>query len=96
MKKALELASEIAKQKAELSFSEVSDSFKFDPDMTDDINEDDSRDWSKVFRRVELMTAPALVRTGDSSGEDYHVKTPVVKAEVICSIPLERHHTTPL
>ena len=95
LKKALELASEIAKQKVEISFSDVNDSLSFDPDMMDDINEDDSRDWSQVFRRVRLVTAPALVRSGDSSGEDYHVKTPIVKAEVICSIALQRTHTTP-
>lgn len=86
VKRALELASEIAKQKAELCFPKFNDSSVFNPDLMDDIKQDDSEDWSKFPRKVQLVTAPALVRSGDLNGDDHHVKTAVVKAEVICSI----------
>lgn len=91
VKQALELASEIAKQKAELYFSRTNDSAEFDPDMMDDIMEDDSEDLSKVLRKVQLVTAPALIRSGGQSAEDYYIQTPIVKAEVICSVSIDQH-----
>lgn len=91
MKQALELASEIAKQKSELCFLKINDFAEFDPDTMDDIMEDDFGDRSQVPRKVQLVTAPALVRFGGPSGEDYHVKTPVVKAEVVCWASMDQH-----
>ena len=94
VKQALELASEIAKQKSELCFLKMNDSTDFDPDMMDDIMEDDFEDRSPIPRKVQVVTAPALVRFGGQSGEDYHIRTPLVKAEVICWASIDQHQNT--
>lgn len=85
VRKALELASEIAKQKAAFHFLKFDHSSAFDPDMMDDVNEDDFGDSSEVPRIVHVITAPALVRYGNSNGEGYHIETPILNADVICS-----------